>query len=68
MNTNENITLVDNNILSEIGIAEKLDAFFSNIAKELNIKVRKDFLCDVSSNIDPVEKLFRSTKTILSYK
>ena len=48
VNTNENLTLVDNNnISSEAEIAEKLNAFFSNIVKELNIKVKEDLLCDV---------------------
>ena len=57
VNTNENITLVENNniISSEIEIAEKLNAFFSNIVKELNIKVKEDLLCDVSDINDPVE-------------
>ena len=58
VNTNENITLVENNniISSEIEIAEKLNAFFSNIVKELNIKVKEDLLCDVSDINDPVER------------
>ena len=51
MNKNGNITLVENNImLSEIEIAEKLNAFFSNIVKELNIKVKGNvqfvYLCN----------------------
>ena len=43
VNTNENITLVENNniISSEIEIAEKLNVFFSNIVKELKIQIRK---------------------------
>ena len=58
MNTNENITLVENNniISSEIEIAEKLNAFFSNIVKELSIKVKEDLLCDVSDINDLVER------------
>ena len=58
MNTNENIKLVDNNnISSEIEITEKLNAFFSNIAGELHIKVKKDLLCDVTDiNDHPVER------------
>ena len=58
VNTNENITLVDNNniISSEIEIAEKLNAFCSNIVKELNIKVKEDFLCDVSNISNQVER------------
>ena len=58
VNKNENITLVENNkiISSEIEIAEKLNAFFSNIVKELNKKVKEDLLCDVSDINDPVER------------
>ena len=39
--------LVENNISSEIEIAEKLNAFFSSIVKELNIKVKENvqFIC-----------------------
>ena len=39
---NENIALVDNNniISSDIEIAKKPNAFFGNIVKELNIKVK----------------------------
>ena len=64
MNTNENITLVENNniISSEIEIAEKLNAFFSNIVKELNIKVKEDLLCDVSDIKDPVERAIQKYK------
>ena len=66
VNTNENITLVENNniISSEIEIAEKLNAFFSNIVKELNIIVKEDLLCDVSvSDInDPVERAIQKYK------
>ena len=52
---NENITLVNNNniILSEVEIAEKLNVFFSNIVKELNIKVKEDLLFNVSNINDP---------------
>ena len=58
VNTNENKTLVENNniISSEIEIAEKLNAFFSNIVKELNIKVKEDLLRNVSDINDPVER------------
>ena len=54
---NENIRLVDNNnISSESEITEKLNAFFSIITGELNIKVKKDLLCDVTDiNDHPVE-------------
>ena len=70
VNTNETITLVENNniISSEIEIAEKLNAFFSNIVKELNIKVKEDLLCDVSDINDPVERAIQKYKTILAYK
>ena len=68
MNTKENITLVENNNItsSEIEIAEKLNAFFSNIVKELNIKVKEDLLCDVSDINDPVEKAIQKYKNHLS--
>ena len=64
MNTNENITLVENNniISSEIEVAEKLNAFFGNIVKELNIKVKEDLLCDVSDINDPVERAIQKYK------
>ena len=64
-NTKENITLVENNniISSEIEIAEKLNAFFSNIVKELNIKAKEDLLCDVSDIDDPVERAIQKYKT-----
>ena len=64
VNTNENITLVENNniISSEIEIAEKLNAFFSNIVKERNIKVNVDLLCDVSDINDPVERAIQKYK------
>ena len=64
VNTNENITLVENNnfISSEIEIAEKLNAFFSNIVKELNIKVKEDLLCNVSDINDPVERAIQECK------
>ena len=68
MNKNENITLVENNniISSEIEIAEKLNAFFSNIVKELNIKVEEDLLCDVSDINDPVERAIQKYRNHLS--
>ena len=64
MNTNENIALVENNniIPSETEISEKLNAFFSNIVKELNIKVKEDLLCNVSDIRDPVEKAIQKYK------
>ena len=64
VNKNENITLVENNnmISSEIEIAEKLNAFFSNIVKELNIKFKEDLLCDVSDINDPVERAIQKYK------
>ena len=56
--------LVDNsnNIPSEIEIAEKLNAFFSNIVKELDIRVKEDLLCDVSNINDPVERAIQKHK------
>ena len=56
-------TLVDNNniISSEIEIAET-KSIFSNIVKELNIKVKEDLLCDVSDINDPVERAFQKYK------
>ena len=58
VNTNENITLVENNNISfEIVIAEKLNAVFSNIVKELNIKVKED--SDIN---DPVERAIQKYK------
>ena len=70
VNKNENITLVENNniISSEIEIAEKLNAFFRNIVKELNIKVKEDLLCDVQILTIQLKELFRNTKAILAYK
>ena len=64
MNKKENITLVENNNIksSEIEIAEKLNAFFSNIVKELNIRVKKDLLCDVSDINNPVERAIQKCK------
>ena len=64
VNTNENITLVDNNdiISSEIEVAEKLNAFFINIVKELNIKVKEELLYDVSDIKDPVERAIQKYK------
>ena len=64
VNANENITLVENNniISSEIEIAEKLNALFSNIVKELNIKVKEDLLCDVSDINNPVERAIQKYK------
>ena len=64
VNTNKNITLVENNniISSEIEIAEKLNAFFSNIVKELNIKVKEDLLCNVSDINDPIERAIQKYK------
>ena len=70
MNTNENITLVENNniISSEIEIAEKLNAFFSNIVKELNIKVKEDLLCDVSDINEAFERAIQEYKKHPSIK
>ena len=56
--------LVENNniISSEIETAEKLNAFFSTMVKELNIKVKEDLLCDVSDINDPVERAIQKYK------
>ena len=56
--------LVENNntISAEIEIAEKLNTFFSNIVKELNIKIKEDLLCDVSDINDPVERAIQKYK------
>ena len=56
--------LVDNNniISSEIEIAEKLNPFFSNIVKELNIKVEEALICDVSNTNDLVERAIQKFK------
>ena len=61
---NENITLVNNNkiIFSDIEIAEKLNTFFSNVVKELNIKIKENFLCDVSNINNPVERAIQKYK------
>ena len=58
------IKLVDNNniISSETEITEKLNGFFINIAKELNIKAKEDLLCDVSNINDPVETAIQKYK------
>ena len=51
------IIIINNNIISsETEIAEKLNAFFSDIVKELNIRVKEGLLCDVSNINDPVER------------
>ena len=58
-------TLVENNnISSEIEIAEKLNAFSSNIVKELSqySKVKEDLLCDASDINDPVERAIQKYK------
>ena len=52
-----------NIISSEIEIAERLNAFFGNIVKELNIKDEEDLLCDVSNINDLVERAFQKYKT-----
>ena len=43
-------------------IADKLNAFFSNIVKELNIKVKEDLLWDVSDINYPVESAIEKYK------
>ena len=64
MTAKENITLVDNNniISSDIEITEKLNTFFSNVVKELNIKTKEDLLHDVSNINDPVERAIQKYK------
>ena len=64
VNTNENITLIENNniISPETEIAEKLNVFFSNIVEELNIKVKEDLLCDVSDIKGLVERAIQKHK------
>ena len=64
MNTDESITLVENNniLSSEIEIAGKIFAFFSNIVKELNIKVKEYLLCDLSDINHPIERAIRKYK------
>ena len=64
VNTDENITLVENNniLSSEIEIVGKINAFFSNIVKELNIKVKEYLLCDVSYINHPIERAIRKYK------
>ena len=47
---------------SETEVAEKLNSFFSNIVKELNIKVKEDLLCDVSDINNPVERAIQKYK------
>ena len=49
-------------ISSKVGIAKKLNAFFSNIVKELNIKLKEDLLCDVSNINDSVERAIQKHK------
>ena len=67
---NKNIMLVDNNniISSDIEIDEKLNTFFSNVVKELNIKFKEDLLCDVSNFNDLVERTFQKYKNHPSIK
>ena len=69
-NTNENITLVENNNITsyEIEIAEKPNAFLSNIVKELNIKVKEDLLCDVSDINEAFERAIQEYKKHPSIK
>ena len=64
VNTNGNIKQVENNniISSEIEIGEKLNTFFSNIVKDLNIKVKEDLLCDVSDINDSGETAIQKYK------
>ena len=63
-NNNIKSSDIENNNIksSDIEIAEKLNAFFSNIVKELNIKVKEYLLCDVSDINDPVERASQKYK------
>ena len=63
MTAKENIALVDNNsiISSDIEITVKLNTFFSNVVKELNIKTKEDLLY-VSNINDPVERAIQKYK------
>ena len=62
VNTNENITLVENNntISFEIEIAEKLNGFFSNIVR--NIKIQK---YKKHRSIQMIKETFGGNKTFL---
>ena len=64
------IIIINNNIISsETEIAEKLNAFFSDIVKELNIKVKEGLLCVMSQILMiQLKEIFRNTKAILAYK
>ena len=53
---NENIMLLDNNNIFSTEIAEKLYTFFSNVVKELKIKIKEHVFCDISNINDPVER------------
>ena len=57
-----------NIISSNTEIAEKLNTFWSNIVKELNIMVKEDFLCDVSNIKDLVERTIQKYKNHPSTK
>ena len=52
----ENIMSVDNNNIFSTEIAEKLYTFFSNVVKELKIKIKEHVFCDISNINDPVER------------
>ena len=64
------IIIISNNIISsETEIAEKLNAFFSDIVKELSIKVKEGLLCVMSQILMiQLKEIFRNTKAILAYK
>ena len=64
------IIIINNNIISsETEIAEKLNAFFSDIVKELSIKVKEGLLCVMSQILMiQLKEIFRNTEAILAYK
>ena len=53
--TRDRITLVEKGqiLQDETAVAEKLNDFFSNAVKNLNIKMNDDLLNDDSNEVDP---------------
>ena len=43
----------------ETAVAEKLNDFFSNAVKNLNIKINDDLLNDDSNEVDPIMKAIK---------
>ena len=64
--TCDRITLVEKGeiLQDETSVAEKLNDFFSNAVKNLNIKINDDLLNDESNEVDPImnaiKKIFLS--------